>query len=89
MIENIENLTNLIHLEDLSLFHNRIVQVDREELEPLRNLNSLSLGYNKINDVHKLGQALRGLTRLQILNVKSNPLEMDGEYRAHLIKFLP
>jgi Leucine-rich repeat (LRR) protein len=63
-IEKIENLHNLVHLEDLSLFHNKITFIDREEIESLRNLNSLSLGYNKLNDVHKLGMALRGLTNL-------------------------
>lgn len=45
-IEKIENLGNLHLLEDLSLFHNRISQVDQTEVEPLRNLNSLSLGHN-------------------------------------------
>jgi Leucine-rich repeat (LRR) protein len=63
-IEKIENLDNLKHLEDLSVFHNKISIIDREEIDSLRNLNSLSLGYNKLSDVHKLGQALRGLTKL-------------------------
>mgnify|MGYP000333130908 CR=1 FL=1 len=45
-ITNVENLKNLTFLEDLSLFHNSITLIEREEIEPLTNLNFLSLGNN-------------------------------------------
>lgn len=89
LIEKIENLNNLTFLEDLSVFHNKISLIEKEDLESLKNLNSLSIGYNKLSDVHRLGTALKSLNKLQILNVKNNPLENDIDYKSHLIKSVP
>lgn len=49
LIERIENLDTLIHLESLSLYSNKIQKI--ENLESLENLMILSIGNNLIKTV--------------------------------------
>ena len=71
MIEKIEGLENLRHLEDLSLFSNRITVL--EGLDTLENLNVLSVGSNLILSLEDAVKYLHTLrNNLEVLKIRDN-----------------
>lgn len=59
----------LTKLEDLSLYHNQIVEIKYEKIKNLKNLNLLSLKHNKISDLNGLIRSLKLFRNLQVLTI--------------------
>ena len=78
-----------LELEDLSLFSNRITQLDG--LDNLENLNVLSVGSNAIANLEESVRYLHKLrNNLEVLKIKDNAFREVGEkdYKGRIIAYL-
>ncbi|VDO04025.1 unnamed protein product, partial [Rodentolepis nana] len=85
-IHRIENLENLAHLEDLSLFHNSIEKIENMDMNG--KLRYLSLGHNGIDNLENI-LYLRKLKNLDCLTLQDNPVTEEPEYNKFIYAFLP
>lgn len=99
MIKKIEGLDSLVHLEDLSLYHNEIEELEGKLDAQMKCLKSLSLAKNKIKDkkcvrccnspIHALQVPyLRKFKNLGMLTVYDNPVCDDRSFRLMVLAYL-
>lgn len=83
-IKEINGLSKLVRLTDLTLSNNRIEEVDN--LFELRELVFLSLNNNKISSIGRMLKHLRQLRKLQVLNCAGNLfLKEQSNYEDYVI----
>ena len=74
-----------MNLTDLSLFSNRISEV--EGLDSCTQLQCLSLGNNQISSLDGIVK-LRKFKSLHLLNLEGNPVSRESEYRMYVLAYL-
>ncbi|XP_067859069.1 dynein regulatory complex subunit 3 isoform X3 [Heptranchias perlo] len=82
----IEGLDELVKLEDLSLYSNRISNF--ENMDSLVNLQIFSIGKNYIDKLETIIY-LRRFKRLRTLNLAGNPICEDERYGMYIPAYLP
>ena len=88
-LKSFEGLEDNFRLKGLHLFGNRLKGLKRHCLQPFKFLATLTLNDNQLDDIDNVLRELKCLKNLKTLNLYSNPIAEEDNYRLRVLVAMP
>jgi Leucine-rich repeat len=88
-LQSFEGLEDNFRLKGLHLYGNRIRRLQRHWFAPFKYLSILTLNDNQLEDIDKVIRELKNMRNLTFLNLYSNPIAEEDNYRLRILAACP